>query len=233
MSAPSAIRLAVVTGGHPFDVVGFHELLHQVCQRGVAPYLQHLDDLACASAETLTSYDAVLFYFFPLTGPVDEGQPWHAGRPRAAIEHLIAHGTGLIVLHHALLAFPGWDLWDQVVGCDRRAEFSFHPERTVRVTVADGAHPITAGTAAWSMTDETYRMGAPEGTPLLQVDHPDSMPVVAWTRRCGASRVVCLQPGHDAQAWNEPGFQRVLTNSIAWAAEGEAAATSALHSRQR
>jgi type 1 glutamine amidotransferase len=218
VSARAEIRLAVVTGGHPFDVIGFHDLLRQVGGERIVPYVQHLEDLASAAPETLRGYDAVLFYFFPMGAPVDDGQTWHAGRPRAAIESLIAMGTGLVVLHHALLAYPGWELWDRVVGCSGRDRFTFHPGRAFRVSVAEPAHEITTGIVPWTMSDETYCMPEPEGAPLLRVEHPDSMPTIAWARRCGASRVVCLQSGHDALAWTAPGFRRVLANSIAWAA---------------
>jgi len=220
MSAPR-LRLAIVTGGHPFDVLGFHALLRSVCAEDIDAYPQHLEELATSPEETLRQYDAVLFYFFPQAGPSDDGPPG-APRPRAAIECLLAAGTGLVVWHHALLAYPQWRRWDEVVGCTDRARFSFHPSQEVRVEPSRCGHAITAALSGWTMCDETYVMPEADGTALLETDCPRSQRRLAWARQVGASRVVCLQPGHDDQCWRMPGFRQVLRASIRWSARATA-----------
>jgi trehalose utilization protein len=211
------MKLAVVTGGHPFDVISFHDLVRHICGEDVTPYVQHLDEFATSPPECLQAYDAVLFYFFPQTGPVDDG-PWQQGRPRAALECVLGSGSGLVVLHHALLAYPQWETWDQVVGCRERSRFTYHPGRELRVVVSASGHPITQGVSGWQMHDETYCMMEPDGVALLTTEHPESMRTLAWTRSHGASRVACLQSGHDAQCWNTPGFREILGRSVRWAA---------------
>jgi hypothetical protein len=224
MSRPR--RLAVVTGGHGFDVPGFHDAIRLACGERLIPYIQHLDDFAASPASDLRGYDAALFYFFPLTGPQDEGVPGQTGRPRWAIEQLLDAGIGLFVLHHALLAYPQWTRWDEVGGAGNRDRFTYHPAQQVQVTVASPVHEITAGLSAWSMVDETYGMQEPVGTPLLEVAHPTSMRTIGWARQCGASRVVCLQSGHDASAWTTSGFRHVLSRGLSWVATTAARSAS-------
>jgi type 1 glutamine amidotransferase len=205
--------MAVVTGGHPFDVPGFHRFVGKVAGATFTPLVQHLDDFATSPAEVRRSYAAVLFYFFPQGAPTGCGV---AGDPARAIGDLLDAGQGLVVLHHALLAYPDWPLWDEIVGCSGRGRFSYHPGTRYEARVAQGENPILDGLAGWEMTDETYVMPPAEGAPLLTAAHPLSSPVIAWTRTCQGSRVACLQPGHDDSAWSCGGFQQLVSRALGW-----------------
>ncbi len=221
MSAPPR-RLAVITGGHPFDVPRFHDLVRRITAPDLIADVQHLDEFASLPASALQVYDAAVFYCFPLTGPVDDGQAWHAGRPREAITRLVEAGTGLVVLHHALLAYPQWELWDDIVGSRGRDRFTYHGGQQLEVRVAPSGHVITQGLAGWSMVDETYGMPEPpaSATPLLCTEHPLSMRTIAWAHHCAGSRVVCLQSGHDDQAWSCVGIQTLLARGLRWSMRG-------------
>lgn len=108
-------------------------------------------------------------------------------------------------------------------------------------------HPVTAGVPpVFSMVDELYLSQVFEDSvqPLLRskhaftrdgffsaakavVDgemfsnkgwqHPDGSNLVGWTREHNASRIVYLQGGDDAQAWNNTNYQTLLGNAIHWA----------------
>lgn len=210
------IRTAVVTGGHGYDVPGFHGLFRGL--KGVDAYIQHMDDFASSNEEIRDSYDVVTFYIMLKETPADEGMPWYCGKPRAALEHLGETKQGVLVLHHAILAYPEWQLWNDIVGINNR-KFGFHIGENVHVdVVAD--HPITNGVTAWDMVDETYTMDdADNGSEiLLTIEHEKSMKTIGWTRQHKQSRVFCFQCGHDAQTWTEKPFQRVLTQGIEWCA---------------
>lgn len=211
------IKIAVVTGGHAFDVIGFSDLFRAL--DGVQAYIQHIDDFAVASEETRDSYDVVLFYSFMQPEPQDNDQPWYAGKPRTALEHLGESGQGLVILHHALLAYRGWSLWNDLVGVEQRG-FGYYPQEHFRVQVADPRHPITRGLTDWDMVDETYTMGdAGMGNHiLLTTDHPRSMRTLAWTRKYKNARVLCLESGHDSETYANTNFQKVLLQGIQWAA---------------
>ena len=164
-------------------------------------------------------YDVVLFYFMPTEGPSDEGLGWYAGKPKTALTQLSKTGQGIVLLHHAILAYSQWSVWDQVVGIQERS-FGYYHDQTVRTDVANPEHPITDALKAWEMVDETYTMNdAGEGSEiLLTTDHPKSMKTIAWTRQHKNARVFCYAAGHDNQAWLDPNFRRVLDRGIQWAA---------------
>lgn len=209
--------VAVVTGGHSYDVPGFHALFRRM--EGVEPVIQHMDDFASSSEKVRDDYDAVLFYTMLREGPSDEGQPWYSGKPRTALARLGQTTQGIFILHHALLAYLSWPVWGEVVGMKDRKS-GFHAGQRLRVRVSDPDHPITRGLHDWEMEDETYTIGEPdEGNEvLLTTDHPNSMKALGWTRQFGKSRVFCLQSGHDATVWGDATYQEVVRRGILWSA---------------
>jgi type 1 glutamine amidotransferase len=123
-----------------------------------------------------------------------------------------------VILHHAIVAYKDWDEWAAFVDIEDRALDYLH-DVEMDVSVADAEHPITRGVSDFSITDETYLMNGPaESTVLLTTDHPKSMKEIAWVRTVGSSRVFSFQLGHDATAWENPGFKTVLKNGIVWTA---------------
>ncbi len=215
MSAP--VKTAVVTGGHGFDFVKFHNLFHGL--DGVEPYVQHMDDFASAKEDVRASYDTVVFYAMFKEGPNDAGQPWYAGRPGAVLERLGETQQGILILHHAILAYPEWPLWGELIGMRDRS-FDYYVDQSLHIEITNAHHPITSGMSAWDMTDETYAMADPVDVDdvLLSVDHPQSMRTIAWTRQHRESRVFCFQSGHDNQTWENPAFQKILRRGIHWTA---------------
>jgi hypothetical protein len=166
-------------------------------------------------------YDAVVFYSMLVDGPVDEGLPWYAGKPKTALTELVQGQQGIFVLHHALLAYANWPVWDDVVGATgRRTDFQYFHDEVLEITPTGVQHPITAGLAPWQMIDETYIMAEPgaDSQVLLTVDHPRSMRNLAWVRTVAGSRVFCLQSGHDNQTWQDAGFREVVRRGILWCA---------------
>ena len=208
--------LAVVTGSHPFDVPNFHKLFRAL--DGVDTYVQSMDDFATSPEEVRDGYDAVLFYHMLMPTPVDEGD-WGSGRPAAAQQRLGETGQGVIVLHHAILAYPEWEVWTDMTGLADRA-FDFHPEQQLTIDIANGDHPVTAGLSAWEMGDETYTMAEPvgENNLLLTTDHEKCMHSIAWTRQFNKARVFCFQSGHDNVTWADANYREVLRRGVLWSA---------------
>jgi len=211
------IRVAVVTGHHPFDVPEFHGLFRRLA--GVDAYIQHLEDFVSASPETRAGYDCVLFYNMHMETPGAETDWWDKST-LPVLERLGETSQGILLLHHAILAYRQWPLWAEIVGIPDRRFRSYHPEQEVRVKIADPEHPITRGLAAWSMIDETYLMADADDVnhTLLTTMHPNSMSTIAWTRTFRNARVFCLQSGHDHQAYSNPSFQQVVERGLLWCA---------------
>ena len=187
-----SLKVAFVTGGHFFQVTDLQRTLKAL--PGMDVYIQHMDDWCSAGGERAT-YDVVVFYHMLMAGPPETGE-WYQGAVRGTLEELGQSPQGIVVLHHAILAYPQWEFWSRLVGIPDRS-FGFHQSQSLRVRVTDTAHPVTRGMADWDMTDETYTMADPQGEDgnaiLLTVDHPRSMKSLAWTRRHGQAKVFCLQ----------------------------------------
>jgi uncharacterized protein len=217
-SSSGLIKTAVVTGGHAFDVVNFHKLFRKM--DGIDAYVQHLDDFSVAPPEVRDSYDVVVFYIMMQATPVDEGLPWYWGKPKTALENLGKRDQGIVVLHHAILAYPNWPLWDELVGIQNR-KFGFYMDQDLSFKVSPSVHPITQDIQDFDMVDESYTMNdasSEDSTILLTVDHPKSMKTIAWTRQYQKSRVFCYESGHDNSAYSNPNFSTILSQGIKWTA---------------
>jgi hypothetical protein len=214
--ATTKVKTAVITGGHSFDVLSFHRLFRSM--EGIDAYIQHMDDFASSPQEVRDGYDAVLFYGMPRETPSDKG-PSYSGRQRSVLEHLGETEQGILVLHHAILAYPDWSTWDEIVGIQDRS-FGYHDDQTIQIEVANPVHQITVGLTAWEMVDETYTMddAGSDSDILLTVDHSKSMRTVGWTRCYKKARVFCYALGHGDAAWSDPNFRNVLTRGLQWVA---------------
>ena len=222
MNHVNPLKIAVITGGHPFDLPAFHKLFREM--EGVDAYVQHLDDFGSSPEGIRDGYDAVVFYTMEILVSSYEDS-WFPRDPRPAIERLFDRGQGVVALHHSFFALPDWPFWDGVIGLKNRTTnredgFDFNFDIEQRVEVADPGHPILAGINTFDTIDEGYHMPEeePDGHLLLTVDNPATMKATAWTRQVGKSRVFCFQLGHDAVGWDNKNFRRILRQGIHWTA---------------
>ncbi len=209
--APTTVTVAVLTGGHGYDEPAFEILFDSLA--GVEATIVNERDLLTAPAEERDGYDVVLFYNMIMETP--------EGDYKEGLEHLGTSDQGIVVMHHALLSYPEWPGWTDVMGIADR-KFGYFHDQQVKVHVEEVEHPITAGIQDWEMIDETYTMAdadpADGNTVLLTLDQENSMRTIGWTREHGQARVFCLQSGHDNQTWVDPNYREVLRRGILWAA---------------
>ena len=200
------MHIAVVTGEHGFQEKQFDAVFENM--DGIQFVREDLDVFVDDPGQK--DYDTVVFYNFH--------RPYPTEAQAAAILGLTARGQGIVILHHAILAFPEWDVYSEMCGIADRG-FGYHPRQTLEVHVADTTHPITAGMTDWEMGDETYTMDSAgdDSDILLTVAHPNSMEVLGWAREYGNSRIFCLQSGHDDITFSNPNFREVLKRGIQWA----------------
>jgi hypothetical protein len=212
----SALQVAVVTGGHAFDVPNFHRLFRRL--DGIDAYIQTMGDFAASPQETRDAYAVVVFYHMLKETPSDEGKPWYDGKPQIALERLGATGQGLVVMHHSLLAYPQWPTWRKLSGIDPTWTRYDHDQH-LQMHMLNASHPITAGLDDFALVDETYGMGEPDpGCDILMTtENPYSLKAQAWVHTFERSRVFSLVLGHDNQAWSNPGFEMILRRGIVWA----------------
>lgn len=206
------ITVAIITGGHAFDVPGFQAIFRDILE--VDTYIQHLDNFVADVGGVRDQYDVLLFYHMPWQTPAEES------KTRKVLKQLGTTGQGIFMLHHAILAYLEWPFWSELVGIqDRR--FEYYHDQELHIEIANPSHPITQGLEAWGMIDETYKMadiGTFGSQPLLRVTHPQSMQTIAWTRKFKEARVFCFQSGHDNTTYVNPNFRTVILRGIQWCA---------------
>jgi type 1 glutamine amidotransferase len=216
----------VVTGGHGFQAQPFFRLFDE---NPDIHYVAARQDQAAEAYDRpdLDRFDVIVLYDSP--SKITEAQ-------RTRFLSLFERGTGLVVMHHALLSYQDWPPYERVAGGkyaidDTRVGDRVVPgsdcakdpgqkgcksDVSIPVTVLAPAHSITAGLGPFTIVDERYldlHMGH-DITPLLGSGDE----VVAWARQEGHSRVVATILGHGPSAYQNPSFARFLRQSIRWVA---------------
>jgi type 1 glutamine amidotransferase len=208
----SPVRVLVVTGGHSYPT-SFYTLFEQ-------PGLAW--DHAVSSEEAYRRdlrdrYDVLVLHDMPKT--LSEGGQRHL---RAFAES----GKGIVVVHHALVSYPEWDWYRDLIGA-RYLETpsgglpasTYRHDESMRVAVVR-AHAVTAGLSDFVVVDETYKgmWLAPSNTVLLTTDNPTGDPPVAWVSAYDRSRVVTIQLGHGPESHRDASYRRLILNAIRWSA---------------
>lgn len=217
------IRVLVVTGGHGFDKKIFPKT-----------FAGH-DDLAITFSDTKKgapsvfkdiskwSYDVIVLYNFNRR---------LSPQQRANFVKLLQDGVGLVVLHHAVAAYPEWHEYPKIIGATYVLKKGVvrdgvKYERPVwkhgvkmKIHMEDPKHPITAGLGDREVLDESYKKWTyHKGNHLLQsTDCPLNNKQIAWTRRYGKARVFFTQLGHGPGIFTDKTFRTVIARAIRWTA---------------
>lgn len=243
--ADDRVRLLLVTKGHPFDYSAFMNVFDSDPSVATTCVEQPAAQVIL-QPENADVYDAVLFYDMQgiaIPGPgVREPLGAFLDPPESyvrSVEALIEHGTGIVLLNHATLQWPGWPLWREISGSSfmlaggelwgQPAPASgfrggmMEPERNVsmRVEPVGSDHPVLAGLEdGFEVRDEVYLKGARMGgkvLPLLRADYDFSdtnfaLPATAPPEeRAGWSH----PPGSDIVAWaNAAGNSPVVATDL-------------------
>ena len=155
------IKTAVITGEHAYDVVGFQSMLRSLPE--IEAYPQNTWDFVFDSARGPGTYDVLVFFNMHQSTPAEkdgkseQGTSKQSGGGLKEILEGIRHDgeRGIFLLHHALMAFPDWSLWRELIGMRQRGEIPVAFDQAVRIDVADTKHPITATLEPWDIIDET------------------------------------------------------------------------------
>ena len=175
-------RVLLVTRGHPFardpffavfernPTIEWAHVEHPAAQRFFTPELAR--DFDC-----FVLYDMPGIEFVPGAAPVffPPSEDFKNG-----LRSILQMGMPLVVLHHALAAWPAWPEWAEIVG----GQFLYQPMTSrgralpdsgyrldVKHTISpDPHHPITAGIEPFEILDELYLAPVFEDsiTPILR-----------------------------------------------------------------
>jgi type 1 glutamine amidotransferase len=219
---PDKIDVVVVTGGHDFEHDPFLALFQGYSDIQAVEAAQK-DDSELFEDLSLWRYDVVVLY--NMTQNISPKRQDNFARL------MQERGVGLVVLHHALAAFQGWDEYRKIIGAryplaTQEIEGVSYPAGTYKhdvemtVRVRDPKHPVTLGMNNFQIHDEAYKglWLAMDNRVLLTTDCPDNEPTIGWTRQYGNARVCVIQLGHDAKAYGNPAYRQLIVNAIRWAA---------------
>jgi len=215
LSAPQTvtpIRVLVVTGGHSYPTA-FYTVFEQP---GIA-WDHAVSSEEAYRADLRERYDVLVLHDMPRTLS-DAGQQH--------LREFAESGKGLVVVHHAIVSYPEWDWYRDLIGAryfeqprDGRPASTYRHDERMRIAVTR-AHPVTDGLAPFTVLDETYKgmWLAPTNTVLLTTDNPTGDAPVAWISAYARSRVVTIQLGHGPESHRDPSFRRLMLNAITWTA---------------
>ncbi|MEU8542465.1 ThuA domain-containing protein [Streptomyces sp. NPDC048717] len=148
---------------------------------------------------------------------------------RTAFEAYVRGGGGVLAVHAAANAEPGWPFYGELLG----TRFAGHPALQPGVVCAeDPGHPATAALPArWEWTDEWYDFTAhPRAAGVrvlaradensyrggtLGADHP-----LVWCREAvpGRGRFLFTALGHATEAYADSAFRAHLAGALGWVA---------------
>ena len=163
-------NVLVVTGGHAFQRDPFFELFEGNPSIEWSA-VDHPAAQLLFNPQAASHFDCYVLYDMPGIEFIREGNCKPVFHPPPAIyrEGLLAmleQGTPLVVLHHAIAAWPAWPQWADIVG----GRFRYQPVEQGGLVKPDSGyrlnvthrispvsqHPIVAGLAPFDMTDELY-----------------------------------------------------------------------------
>src|SRR6478609_2214062 len=179
------------------------------------------EDTSEFSTENLERYAAVMFY--------TSGELPMRDAQKTALLNFVRSGRGFLGVHSATDTFYTWPDYLDLVG----GYFNGHPwHQAVTIEAVDPGDPLVAFLGSFSQfEDEIYQISDFDyrrSHELLRLD-PSSVDLgktgvhqrfycwpLAWKRSYGRGRVFYSALGHEASVWQDPRYQRVLTNAILW-----------------
>lgn len=170
------------------------------------------------------------------------GQTWSA-TARENFEDAVRDGTGVVALHAANNAFPGWDAYETMLGLLWRDEASHGEFHDFEVEITAPDHPVTRGMDDFEHPDELYHgLTNPQDASYQVLATAYSDPETGGTgqdepvvlaRRYGDGRVFHSILGHvwpgdpdedrgsTMVTFENDQFQTLLVRGSEWAATGE------------
>jgi hypothetical protein len=222
-SRPERVLYFTYSAGYRHDVIPLsREILTQLGKNSGAFEVIATEDLSEFLPANLERYAAVMFY--------TSGEIPMSGLQKMALLDFVRSGRGgFLGVHSATDTFYTWPDYLDLIG----GYFNGHPwHQAVTIEVADAADPLVAFLGgSLQLNDEIYQISDFDyrgSRVLLRLD-PSSVDLgkagvhrrfygwpLAWKRFFGEGRVFYSALGHEASVWQDPRYQRILTNAILW-----------------
>jgi uncharacterized protein len=220
--SPERVLYFTYSAGYRHDVIPLSSAtLMQLGRNSGAFEIIATDDTSEFSTGNLEQYAAVMFY--------TSGEIPMSDAQKAALLDFVRGGRGFLGIHSATDTFYAWPDYLDLIG----GYFNGHPwHQVVTIDVADAADPLVAFLGnSLQLKDEIYQISDFDyrGSHVLLRLDPSSVDLgktgvhqrfygwpLAWKRLFGLGRVFYSALGHEASVWQDPRYQRILTNAILW-----------------
>jgi uncharacterized protein len=165
------------------------------------------------SAERMATYPLVLLTKANNISATDQ-QPWVIPAVEQAFLEHVRNGNGLLAIHSGTAGYTQTPVLRGLLG----GVFVSHPPQCMVTVEPRADHPLTAGSAAFTLKDEHYHMALDDtqADVFLSTASEHGTQPAGWTRREGAGRVAVLTPGHNVEVWLHPDYQALIVNALRW-----------------
>ena len=177
------------------------------------------EDVRAWSPETMLEYPLVTLTKSNNVSPTDQSG-WMTDEIQHAFLDYVSNGNGLLAIHSGTAEYADKPVLRALLG----GVFSQHPEQCPVTVTPHSGHPLTVGSAPFTVKDEHYFMALddPEADVFVTTSSEHGEQPGGWRRSEGRGRVAVLTPGHNLEVWLQPSFQKLLLNCMHWC-------SSALH----
>jgi type 1 glutamine amidotransferase len=190
----------------------------KTAREGLAPLSERgfvfdwIEDAADWSAERMAGYPVVLFAKSDDVSAADRSK-WVTEAVQDAFVGYVRQGHGMLVVHSGTVYAEQPALRGLIGGA-----FIRHPKQCpVTVEPIEG-HPLTVGSAPFTLVDEHYIMELDDARAdvFMTTTSEHGTQPGGWTRLVGEGRICVLTPGHNVEVWQHPAFQALLVNGLHW-----------------
>jgi type 1 glutamine amidotransferase len=242
-----AIRLLLVTGGHPLELEAFMPAFVEDPGFKVT-HVQHRStatngffDAEADAWDTVdpTAFDAVVLY--DLVAKISDTQ-------KSSFLSMFDQGIGLLALHQSITSFPAWDDYEKIIGGrfvigttpsldgvglsenlyvpasrDGPTQWpysDFREDVEIPIEFFDREHEILRGLNEFTVQDLVYnglRLQA-DISPLIVSSQIHAGHPLGWTRVHEKSRIVYLQLCHGAECQRDEAYRSLIRRSARWVA---------------
>jgi uncharacterized protein len=165
------------------------------------------------SPEIMANYPVVILTKSNNVSSTDQ-TGWMTDAVQAAFAEYVCGGHGLFAVHSGTADYDQMPVLRRLLG----GVFHHHPEQCPVTVMPRAGHPLSAGSAPFTLKDEHYFMAMddPQVDVFATTSSEHGEQSGAWTRFEGRGRVAVLTPGHNLEVWLHPSFQILLLNSLHW-----------------
>ena len=168
------------------------------------------------SAEQMAQYRLVILTKANNISATDKS-PWVTEEVEQAFQAYVRRGNGLLVIHSGSAGYAKMPVLRSLIG----GIFVRHPAQCPVTVEPRPGHPLTAGSAPFTLVDEHYFMALDdaEADLFMTTTSEHGTKPGGWTRIEGDGRVCVLTPGHNVEVWLHQSFQVLIHNALRWCSQ--------------